>query len=549
MPADFTTFRAQCGSFYSTYIDFMTKRAYVFRSLYKFVRLVPRHCDFHSANGLHFRTDCSLFYFSYVSYTYDEKFTYRKARFGSVTAVCVAVFLARLLLLCMDVERNPGPGVMDTRFEEAKVQLAGGFGAPPSFSSNQCDGIIKTFSTCPTTGQYPSPQNPAAGTATGMTTSQHPNSQYPTIGTSTGMITDQDLQPRCPSGGTATGAYTLHKSYPQNPSASMTTERITRTSYQNFGIGTSTTMTIGQYPYPQSRILPDGIMVGLLLSLLYFGILLHRCGDIELNPGPPKTDNLRQTRLMSGSASRTSSAERRETWDNNGQTTRVVTGEKSGAEPTLRDVMSMLSNMNTKFDGMKDDLKDMRESFFGLKEEVQELRDEISDLRRVNEDLKSDNVNLRKRMADIERQTDDLECRSKRNNLIIYGLPRVENETWHECEEVVQELLTDKLEMHESPQFDRVHRLSAKPNSPIVARCTFYKDKETIMKAKTKLKGSNVFISEDFSLRVREIRKKLLPHLKAAKDEKKKATMVYDHLLINGKKFILNEGNSLQQKE
>ena len=86
---------------------------------------------------------------------------------------------------------------------------------------------------------------------------------------------------------------------------------------------------------------------------------------------------------MSGSAS---SAERRETWDNNGQTTRVVTGEKSGAEPTLRDVMSMLSNMNTKSDGTKDDLKDMRESFSGLKEKVQELRDEIPDLRRVNED-------------------------------------------------------------------------------------------------------------------------------------------------------------------
>ena len=67
----------------------------------------------------------------------------------------------------------------------------------------------------------------------------------------------------------------------------------------------------------------------------------------------------------------------------------------------------MLSNMNTKFGGMKDDLKDMWESLSGFKQEVQELRDEISDLRYVSEDLKSDNVNLRKRMADIERQIDD----------------------------------------------------------------------------------------------------------------------------------------------
>ena len=42
-------------------------------------------------------------------------------------------------------------------------------------------------------------------------------------------------------------------------------------------------------------------------------------------------------------------------------------GEKSGAEPTLRHVKSMLSNMNTKFDGMKDDLKDMRESLSASK--------------------------------------------------------------------------------------------------------------------------------------------------------------------------------------
>ena len=82
-----------------------------------------------------------------------------------------------------------------------------------------------------------------------------------------------------------------------------------------------------------------------------------------MKPGPPKTDSLGQTRRMNGSASSTSSAERSETWDVNGKTTRVVTGEKSGAEPILWDVKSMLFNTNDKFYGMKDDLKDTRESF------------------------------------------------------------------------------------------------------------------------------------------------------------------------------------------
>ena len=42
----------------------------------------------------------------------------------------------------------------------------------------------------------------------------------------------------------------------------------------------------------------------------------------------------------------------------NGQTQRLI------VTPTLRVIISMLSNMNTKFDGIKDDMRDVRESFF-----------------------------------------------------------------------------------------------------------------------------------------------------------------------------------------
>lgn len=102
--------------------------------------------------------------------------------------------------------------------------------------------------------------------------------------------------------------------------------------------------------------------------------------------------------------------------------------------------------------------------------------------------------------------------------------------------------------MSEDVCFDRVHRLSLKPDSPVIAKCTFYKDKEKILKDRYKLKGSSIFIGEDFSLRVREIRKQLLPHLKSAKVQGKKATMVYDHLIIDGKSFILASDGSLQEQ-
>ncbi|KAL8609231.1 hypothetical protein ACOMHN_036675 [Nucella lapillus] len=36
----------------------------------------------------------------------------------------------------------------------------------------------------------------------------------------------------------------------------------------------------------------DGATVGLLLAYLYLGVFHHRCGDIELNPGPPKRERV-----------------------------------------------------------------------------------------------------------------------------------------------------------------------------------------------------------------------------------------------------------------
>ena len=76
---------------------------------------------------------------------------------------------------------------------------------------------------------------------------------------------------------------------------------------------------------------------------------------MELNPGPPKPDSFRPTRLVSVSASRTSSIERSEARSDKGQTQRLVTpgDQGSGTEQILRDVMSMLSNMSAKFDEIK----------------------------------------------------------------------------------------------------------------------------------------------------------------------------------------------------
>jgi hypothetical protein len=58
-----------------------------------------------------------------------------------------------------------------------------------------------------------------------------------------------------------------------------------------------------------------------------------------------------------------------------------------------------------------------------------------------------------------------------------------------------------------------------------------------------------VFIGEDFSRGVRDKRKKLAVILKDIKKEDKTAKMVYDHLIVEGKKFFLSEdGDGLVER-
>nr|KAG5689419.1 hypothetical protein BaRGS_017937 [Batillaria attramentaria] len=58
------------------------------------------------------------------------------------------------------------------------------------------------------------------------------------------------------------------------------------------------------------------------------------------------------------------------------------------------------------------------------------------------------------------------------------------------------------------------------------------------MRAKLKLKGTDIFVGDDFSKNVRDIRKKLSPFLKKAKEEKKLCKMVFDHLVMEGKRYV-----------
>ena len=138
-------------------------------------------------------------------------------------------------------------------------------------------------------------------------------------------------------------------------------------------------------------------------------------------------------------------------------------------------------------------------------------------------------------IEDLGNKLDDLENRSKRNNLCSEGFPESPNETWQESESKVKHLISSHMpEVGTDFVIERRAvrtRSDSKPRK-IVARFLYYKVREAVFKAKRKLHGTNRFVHEDYCDRVIKKRTELMPKLKEARRKNQRAFLRFDKLVI-----------------
>lgn len=139
---------------------------------------------------------------------------------------------------------------------------------------------------------------------------------------------------------------------------------------------------------------------------------------------------------------------------------------------------------------------------------------------------------------------DDLENRSRRNNLVFHGIPESRGEN---TQKLVENLFHDFVGVQPSSDvpkisIERCHRTptvvradSQAAKSPRVIHVAFstYAGKEFVRKAciakfkQNTYQGHKIYVSEDFSKRVAELRRGKLDQLKNLKREGKKAFFMY----------------------
>ena len=91
----------------------------------------------------------------------------------------------------------------------------------------------------------------------------------------------------------------------------------------------------------------------------------------------------------------------------------------------------------------------------------------------------------------------------------------------------------------------RVRRKASSKPRPVIAKFSFYQDKEFVWSFVKNLKGSGIGISNDFPKEIDEIHEKLYPILKKAKQDRQSAYFKVDKLIINGQVYRGKETEDL----
>lgn len=178
-----------------------------------------------------------------------------------------------------------------------------------------------------------------------------------------------------------------------------------------------------------------------------------------------------------------------------------------------------------------------------IKEDIKNLKE---DMVKQYEETAYDLQQIKTKQEKNDKKIQNLEKEVRRRNIVIYGIEEEEN-NYFELEKLILNLFTNKLRTTcTQEEIDFVKRLGKKQgniNRPVLVGLTTWGKKIKILKAKKELKGTKIYINEDFPPNILEVRKDLQPILMEKRKNGAKAYLKYDKLVING--IIQNEKDTI----
>jgi ribA/ribD-fused uncharacterized protein len=199
---------------------------------------------------------------------------------------------------------------------------------------------------------------------------------------------------------------------------------------------------------------------------------------------------------------------------------------------TLRDIKQSLEYT-------QNDLIDVKTNVTSLETQVKQQATQISVIHRSCGVNQSENSQVKEQMLKVDSYT-------RRENLKFAGVREEDNERPNRTKQIILDLFESKLGLTDATEmrFQRCHRLGVtsdhkKTPREIIVRFAYFPDREKVWAERIKLKGSEIYIKEDFCQEIDQRRAKLYPVFKAAKSNNMKAKLVVDTLIVEGQRYTI----------
>ncbi|KAH9379177.1 hypothetical protein HPB48_011826 [Haemaphysalis longicornis] len=246
--------------------------------------------------------------------------------------------------------------------------------------------------------------------------------------------------------------------------------------------------------------------------VLYLFLLSLLAGDMELNPGP---DGIAQVNLPS---------------HDDATQLDFLRALQSGQAA----IMQKLDTIETRFAKPEAMIAEMNKNLGVTQGRIEDVSNLVSQQANV---IRS----LSQRVDELQEKSVDMEDRSRRLNLVFYGVDDTDQlEKWDQSEKLIQKICKDKLgiQLKSVQRAHRIGRFTGKTKRPIVVNFSSYKEKQDVLVNAKKFKGTNYSVSQDYSPETRSVRKHLWEYGKAKKEDKSNNVKLnFDKLIINDKAF------------
>lgn len=230
---------------------------------------------------------------------------------------------------------------------------------------------------------------------------------------------------------------------------------------------------------------------------------------------------------------------------------KVKTENKQKMEEKIDTLTEMLSTF----------MKDIKKEVVKIQTEVAEIRGEVSDikngmalnnveLQNLKEEIRFDQENRKLDYKETERKFEEMEIRLEKlerekikNNLVISGI-KIDTEDKETLKVATKNFIKEAL--NADVEIKDAYKIGDKR---CIVEMENMKDKAEILRNKAKLRGKDVFIDSDLTLKERKIQKQLREMAKIEKGKGAKVKVRYQKLIVDGKLMVWDEKTNILKEK